>query len=110
MQVPLSLVRIWNSIACSHTIAHSWPTTYPLDQEMNEREEGSYEPTTTYTLDNLVRDLKGTLASSKVLTPSSDEYLDSIKRWSDSVEEKAVRPFRISSNIGFEMKSADSKR
>ena len=63
---------------------------------MNEREEES-----SYTLDNLVRDLKRTLACSKVLTPDSEEYLDSIKRWSDSVEERAVRPFQIDSDMSW---------
>ena len=78
---------------------------------MNEREdESSYGPATPYTLDSLVRDLKRTLASSKILTPESEEYLDSIKRWSDSVEERAVRPFQIGSIIVFEVKPADSER
>lgn len=42
-------------------------------------------------LDILVGELKKTLEQSKVLTPDSEGYLNSIKRWSDSVEKRAVR-------------------
>lgn len=39
----------------------------------------------------LVHELRESLKSSAVLTPDSEEYAESIKRWSDAVERKAVR-------------------
>ena len=39
----------------------------------------------------LVEELKGTLQSPQILTPDSEGYSDSIKRWSDGVEKRAVR-------------------
>ncbi len=39
----------------------------------------------------LVQELKATLKNSTILTPDSDGYGDSIRRWTDSVEMKAVR-------------------
>ena len=49
-------------------------------------------------LDLLVKELRSSLRESTVLTPISDEYTESIKRWSDFVEMRAVcyRQYRIS--------------
>lgn len=39
---------------------------------------------------DLIEKLKASIKDSKVLTPTSDGYKESIKRWSDSSEKPAV--------------------
>lgn len=63
---------------------------------MKERgDETSQGHAASNALDILVRELKSTLEYSRVLTPDSEGYSDSIKRWSDSVEKRAVRAIYI---------------
>ena len=57
----------------------------------NSEAEGCYSRTKPSTLKALVQDLRRELDSFNVLTPGSEGYSDSIKRWSDGVEKKAVR-------------------
>lgn len=38
----------------------------------------------------LVKELKASLKQSSVLTPDSEGYAESIRRWSDAMERKAV--------------------
>ena len=45
----------------------------------------------------LVQELRASLKNSTVLTPESEGYTQSIKRWSDAVEKKAVRERQTSS-------------
>ena len=72
---------------------------------MNKREdEISRDLVTLDALQRLVRELKRALECSKILTPDSEGYLDSIKRWSDGVEKRAVRP----DCIGTESHEVDS--
>lgn len=42
------------------------------------------------TIARLVQELRASLHDSQVLTPHSEGYEDSIKRWSDAVERRAV--------------------
>lgn len=41
-------------------------------------------------IEQLVQELRSSLQSSQVLTPGSEGYTESIKRWSDAVEMRAV--------------------
>ena len=41
-------------------------------------------------LKQLVQELRASLKRSTVLTPNSEGYTESIKRWSDAVEKRAV--------------------
>ena len=45
----------------------------------------------TSKIDALVQELRASLKCSTVLTPASDGYAESIRRWSDAVEKRAVR-------------------
>lgn len=59
---------------------------------MSKREdEVSQGHTSPDALASLLRELKEALEYSIILTPDSEGYLDSIKRWSDEVEKRAVR-------------------
>ena len=42
-------------------------------------------------IEQFVKELRSSLYNSKVLLPESEGYANSIKRWSDAVEMKAVR-------------------
>ena len=46
----------------------------------------------------LVQELRTSLKSSTVITPDSEGYAVSIRRWSDAVEKKAVRNLRVFTN------------
>lgn len=52
-------------------------------------DERSQEPTVD-AVASLVQELRDTLKTSTILTPWSEGYEESIKRWSDGVEKKAV--------------------
>lgn len=43
------------------------------------------------TTERLVKELRASLHDSQVLTTESEGYAESIKRWSDAVEMRAVR-------------------
>jgi hypothetical protein len=51
-----------------------------------------YVPNRTLSDPDLVEELQASIKDSKVLTPTSDGYKESIKRWSDSSEKQAVSP------------------
>jgi hypothetical protein len=51
-----------------------------------------YVPDRSLSNPDLVEKLKASIKDSKVLTPTSDGYKESIKRWSDSSEKQAVSP------------------
>lgn len=55
-------------------------------------DERSREPTVD-AVAGLVQELREILKTSTILTPWSEGYEESIKRWSDGVEKKAVRAF-----------------
>lgn len=54
---------------------------YMLDPAIEGRKERT---------EDLVRELQAYLKSSQVLVPGSEGYFESIKRWSDAVEMRAV--------------------
>lgn len=59
-----------------------------MEQQKHEQPLSSSTPDA---LESLVQDLKRNLERPNVLTPDTKGYSDSIKRWSDGVEKRAVR-------------------
>lgn len=65
---------------------------FSIDQKMTKQDvEVLQGDADADTLDRLVRELRRTLEDSRVLTPDSEGYAESIRRWSDGVEKRAVR-------------------
>lgn len=54
------------------------------------KDSGLWRDSSSWIDDSLVQELRNALGNSTVLTPESEGYQASIKRWSDAIEKRAV--------------------
>lgn len=86
------LVGILRTLFISKTMADSFPVRFLPEQIMEKQVyEDSLSSATLDSLESLIQDLTQSLKNSTFLTPDSEGYAESIKRWSDGVEKRAVR-------------------